>query len=561
MDKLTKEEYDYLKQLQAEGAELYPEEIVGIEEYEKSGIEKPTRIDVLQAERNPDSEEAQEILKQNKKYEAIFGSDKSKTRRIEMPQINTEGFTFNWPAAYEAETGKQLIPGDMESAKALNTYLNNKMYQYENNGNLQRLAYDMHLYDGKEDWTDFLKTDNGQRFKEFLKDASKYQNDKELEKIWEDGTVSNAITKLLTPVAREYAKQNYNDIDVGSVGGYLWDMKAPLAFDVGSQVAMMGPGRFVGKPIVNGVINNMASPIITEAGQVIMNDKPVGTALGDATVGVLTNFATPAILQRGTNQAAKIGSHGFKEGALAEQAAVNAAANKAASIEKRLKKGEPYISEPINDNVTSLMEVPQPTIDFYGSDNVIRKITQDLDKGKTISKGVQNKGPIITPEEYKGLNKVITKDEMNFYNQNAQLIHGRKKNFGTKMAKDIAEDASKNPYSVVNRGKANDALAAKKKSLDEHGDLSGLTPEQLVILNHVDHETVVNYIGRKLEDALEDNPSLANYIVNLLGKPQIGQRLYRQIPFVGDYGVDKNEKKFSPYLESILKYDEVKKEH
>lgn len=560
MDKLTKEEYDYLKQLQAEGAELYPEEIVGIEEYEKSGIEKPTRIDVLQAERNPDSEEAQEILKQNKKYEAIFGSDKSKTRRIEMPQINTEGFTFNWPAAYEAETGKQLIPGDMESAKALNTYLNNKMYQYENNGNLQRLAYDMHLYDGKEDWTDFLKTDNGQRFKEFLKDASKYQNDKELEKIWEDGTVSNAITKLLTPVAREYAKQNYNDIDVGSVGGYLWDMKAPLAFDVGSQVAMMGPGRFVGKPIVNGVINNMASPIITEAGQVIMNDKPVGTALGDATVGVLTNFATPAILQRGTNQAAKIGSHGFKEGALAEQAAVNAAANKAASIEKRLKKGEPYISEPINDNVTSLMEVPQPTIDFYGSDNVIRKITQDLDKGKTISKGVQNKGPIITPEEYKGLNKVITKDEMNFYNQNAQLIHGRKKNFGTKMAKDIAEDASKNPYSVVNRGKANDALAAKKKSLDEHGDLSGLTPEQLVILNHVDHETVVNYIGRKLEDALEDNPSLANYIVNLLGKPQIGQRLYRQIPFVGDYGVDKNEKKFSPYLESILKYDEVKKE-
>lgn len=561
MDKLTKEEYDYLKQLQAEGAELYPEEIVGIEEYEKSGIEKPTRIDVLQAERNPDSEEAQEILKQNKKYEAIFGSDKSKTRRIEMPQINTEGFTFNWPAAYEAETGKQLIPGDMESAKALNTYLNNKMYQYENNGNLQRLAYDMHLYDGKEDWTDFLKTDNGQRFKEFLKDASKYQNNKALEKIWEDGTVSNAITKLLTPVAREYAKQNYNDIDVGSVGGYLWDMKAPLAFDVGSQVAMMGPGRFVGKPIVNGVINNMASPIITEAGQVIMNDKPVGTALGDATVGVLTNFATPAILQRGTNQAAKIGSHGFKEGALAEQAAVNAAANKAASIEKRLKKGEPYISEPINDNVTSLMEVPQPTIDFYGSDNVIRKITQDLDKGKTISKGVQNKGPIITPEEYKGLNKVITKDEMNFYNQNAQLIHGRKKNVGTKMAKDIAEDASKNPYSVVNRGKANDALAAKKKSLDEHGDLSGLTPEQLVILNHVDHETVVNYIGRKLEDALEDNPSLANYIVNLLGKPQIGQRLYRQIPFVGDYGVDKNEKKFSPYLESILKYDEVKKEH
>lgn len=560
MDKLTKEEYDYLKQLQAEGAELYPEEIVGIEEYEKSGIEKPTRIDVLQAERNPDSEEAQEILKQNKKYEAIFGSDKSKTRRIEMPQINTEGFTFNWPAAYEAETGKQLIPGDMESAKALNTYLNNKMYQYENNGNLQRLAYDMHLYDGKEDWTDFLKTDNGQRFKEFLKDASKYQNNKALEKIWEDGTVSNAITKLLTPVAREYAKQNYNDIDVGSVGGYLWDMKAPLAFDVGSQVAMMGPGRFVGKPIVNGVINNMASPIITEAGQVIMNDKPVGTALGDATVGVLTNFATPAILQRGTNQAAKIGSHGFKEGALAEQAAVNAAANKAASIEKRLKKGEPYISEPINDNVTSLMEVPQPTIDFYGSDNVIRKITQDLDKGKTISKGVQNKGPIITPEEYKGLNKVITKDEMNFYNQNAQLIHGRKKNVGTKMAKDIAEDASKNPYSVVNRGKANDAIAAKKKSLDEHGDLSGLTPEQLVILNHVDHETVVNYIGRKLEDALEDNPSLANYIVNLLGKPQIGQRLYRQIPFVGDYGVDKNEKKFSPYLESILKYDEVKKE-
>lgn len=132
--------------------------------------------------------------------------------------------------------------------------------------------------------------------KEFLKQLSDYTNARAVEAIWDEPSVGNMVTKIAYPVAREYAKKNYKDIDASSIGGMVSDMKGPLLADVASQATMAyggslpsGGWRFVG--------SNMAAPLITEAAQVGYNDKDIKDAALDAGAGFVLNLTGPKMVE------------------------------------------------------------------------------------------------------------------------------------------------------------------------------------------------------------------------------------------------------------------------
>lgn len=551
-------EYEYkdLKKLEAQGIDIGEDGRAAVAEYEGAKPSNPySPSDVqtaktLKAEGNTDPN-VQNILDVDKRFAAI--SDKTKSYVFEPPQISTEGFKGNWPALYEYTTGKRL---DMtqEGAKELNRFIQNFKYNYENGGNLQKLAFDMHMYNpAQESWSDFLKTNRYAAFNDFIQDVLVAKNREDVEKIFNDGTVSGMLTKTLMPVSYEYAKRNYNDID-----GY-GDMVAPIAFDVGSNIAMMGPGRLAGKPIINGIINNAAAPVVTEAGHVLLNDKDVGQALLDVGMGIGTNLGTPMVMGTSLNKVAQIGHDAFKSGALKERARINAAANKAADIEKRLHAGEPYFATKPNE-VTKVLE---PDVDFYGSDNPLRVLSKAEQKRRgKVTKNAQNSGELVQPEAFFKNRTAITPEEMQFYNENQQFIYGRKPNLTTKIGKEIHTASKDHPFAKVSLNKLEEARDVYKKSLKEHGDLRLLTPEQLAILNLASQETLTNMVGRNILNVLSDNPSLKNYVINFQGKPQYAQRAYRALmPFVPDYGGDAEQKELSPLLQAILVNQEYKKQN
>lgn len=114
------------------------------------------------------------------------------------------------------------------------------------------------------------------------------------------------LTQVAFPVSLEYARKNEDKIrtDGPSIGGVplkgAWDMAAPLAVDAISQAAMAG-GAPLGKAALSPISEKLgeiaggmvAAPLITEAGQAVINKKPIPEAAADAGVGIATNAFAP----------------------------------------------------------------------------------------------------------------------------------------------------------------------------------------------------------------------------------------------------------------------------
>ena len=144
---------------------------------------------------------------------------------------------------------------------------------------------------------------------EFLSLASKYNQEKNLEKIWNEPSFSNIITKIAYPVSTEYAKRNYNEIPTDSFWHFATGgengkgMAIPLANDAIAQAAMSYGGSLanlakhpLSKTVLSVTGQTLLSPAITEAGQLVLNDKPVLDAAQDYAIGVGTNVAGPAMV-------------------------------------------------------------------------------------------------------------------------------------------------------------------------------------------------------------------------------------------------------------------------
>lgn len=189
---------------------------------------------------------------------------------------------------------------------------------------------------------------------EFLSLATKYNQEKNLEKIWNEPSASNIITKVAYPVSTEYAKRNYNEIPTDSFWHFATGgengkgMAIPLATDALSQAAMSYGGSLanlakhpLAKTGLSVAGQTLLSPAITEAGQWALNDKPVLDAAQDYAIGVGTNVAGPAMVYapiRSVMEKSKYLNLEQPEQIL--QAQIDEAVNKAAKTLKQIKSGK-----------------------------------------------------------------------------------------------------------------------------------------------------------------------------------------------------------------------------
>lgn len=189
---------------------------------------------------------------------------------------------------------------------------------------------------------------------EFLSLASKYNQEKDFEKIWNEPSFGNILTKIAFPVSTEYAKRNYNEIPTDSFWNFATGgengkgMAIPMANDASSQAAMSYGGSLANlakQPIAKTALSvagqTLLSPAITEAGQIALNDKPVSDAAQDYIVGVGTNVAGPAMVYapiRSVMEKSKYLNLEQPKQILQDQ--IDEAVNKATKTMKQIKSGK-----------------------------------------------------------------------------------------------------------------------------------------------------------------------------------------------------------------------------
>lgn len=388
------------------------------------------------------------------------------------------GFKFNWKSAYENETGEKLRPNEAD-AKKLEQYISNKVSDYEKGEDLRKTANDMKMYSNKElnSWSNFIGGDsnNSKEFQNYLKDMQKIQKDKRLDEIW--NKESNMAVDFMLPVSKEYARKNYENIN--GVG----DMVKPLTTDALANAAMM----MGGESLPMKVASMGAAPLITEGGNVVLNDKPLNRAAAHAIEGSLINMGTPFFLGRGSNLLAR--GIGNSEKNIARDI-MNNAANASDKVKREIRNGKPY-------------EIDG---DWFKENR----------KGRLTAIYTDN------PEKY-------TKAEQKLIKPTSELPNEAIPTDVRKNARNwerFRRGLSKDEQSVANLDKAFDDIlyrsepellqTKKKASLRNKGNISELSPSDISQLGIREKETITNYIVRNIRNKTPEEAK--NYIQNLAGR-------------------------------------------
>lgn len=269
-----------------------------IEEFESKAANQSMNSDIAKEvlKVDPNNASAQEAVNI-----ANAGHEKKVLPHVTEYTAPTEGgkYKFNWQQYTfrdnpELATARALTPeqiDDIDKARL------ESMHEVTDKVNLNNIATDMHFKMANEKWSDFMKSDRFEQFKNYLADVQQYQHDKALDNIWNDGSIANIITDFTLPVSKAYAREHYNDINGVS------DMAAPLAADASMNAAMASSSkiaaplaRFV-SPAKTNFAANAVAPVIGEVGQVLVNDKDLTSAAGDAVIGTGANYAVPNIMR------------------------------------------------------------------------------------------------------------------------------------------------------------------------------------------------------------------------------------------------------------------------
>lgn len=183
--------------------------------------------------------------------------------------------------------------------------------------------------------------------KEFISYVSKAHQNRALDKIWNEG--GDALyTSLATPIAKEYAKKNYEKIDptgylsVGPLGIPTdQNMLATVGADFATNIAMAGiPGSTVTNKTVGAALDNTIAPLTRQGARVAFNDVPVEDAAKDLVSEVSTNIATPIALRESYEWLNRAVGRGK---AMNIKSRINEMANEARSVSKKLKAGQPWM--------------------------------------------------------------------------------------------------------------------------------------------------------------------------------------------------------------------------
>ena len=289
--------------------------------------------------------------------------------------INKEGgFNFNWRQAYNKPIK------DDEDVQKLDDWRKTQVWDVDEKIELRDVAKDMGFKHPDESWEDFLKSERFPIFQDFLKDVQKSQQDKELDKIWrgEEPTQqwtpfgykhvpgSNFAVGFMTPVSKEYARRNYENIN--GIG----DMAAPLTVDALTNVAMLGSGKLSGlfnNPTVKDLVANTTAPAIASAGDAIVNDKDAGDVALGTFLGYGANKAAPKIITSagswifgGQSQAAPSVKSVYGKASEALDDAVNQARKQADIEAKSIVKEAPGVYRDKHKNIAYTDDLAEKSI-------------------------------------------------------------------------------------------------------------------------------------------------------------------------------------------------------
>lgn len=176
---------------------------------------------------------------------------------------------------------------------------------------------------------------------EFLSYVSKAHQNRELDKIWNDDGLYSIYAGLAAPIAKEYARKNYDKING------VKDILPAVAADVGVGTLMAGiPGSTVANKALGVALDNTVAPLARQAARIGLNEVPVGDAAKDFVSEVSTNIATPFVLNGGYEW---VGRAIGKGNAMNVQSRVNEMANSARSVSKKIKEGQPWMEAQYGD--------------------------------------------------------------------------------------------------------------------------------------------------------------------------------------------------------------------
>ena len=231
---------------------------------------------------------------------------------------------------------------------------------------------------------------------EFLSLASKYNQEKDFEKIWNEPSFGNIVTKIAFPVSTEYAKRNYNEIPTDSFWHFATGgengkgMAIPMANDALAQAAMSYGGSLANlakhpkaKTVLSIAGQTFLSPAITETGQIALNDKPFSDAAQDYGIGVGTNFAGPSMVYapiRNVMEKSKYLNLEQPKQILQDQ--IDEAVNKAARTWKQIKSGKQI---KMNDGSYKKMNKSGELVDTKFDPNSTFVTEDELNTSKDIS--------------------------------------------------------------------------------------------------------------------------------------------------------------------------------
>lgn len=490
---ISKEHYNMLKS--QDQKVLTNEEREWIREYESSEAGAPSTEDLEWAvsvmntsdpylikafRESGDTKRAEDIINQSRTAKELMikqGKDPYVRPVSEVPDDVAEGygFKFNWKDAYEKENGTPLRATEADAEK-LRKYIDSKMYEVDDPVKLQQVAYNMHMWNpNTSSWSEFLQSEQGDRFREYLGDVQKYQKDKAVEKIFsgEDPTTVNypiightdipfsgPAVDFMLPVSKEYAKNNYENINGAG------DMAGPLALDAFANAFMTSYGKGAMAPKLSKVYENVGAPALTEIGQYAFNDKPLPQAAVGTLEGTLVNAGTPMAINRGGNWLERV----FGGGKNTVNSVLNRAANKSREVAKKKKDGWIW-----------------------------------LENGKVMKAGKDGVAKEVEPKA-SDLEKVIPTEDMK-----EAALGDRVKRFGQ-------SEKSKITNKILSSKSSTNPELYRTELIKKLSNNQTPTLEEIQLARFRDKESLTNWLSSITPETFKD------YATNLGGRAQFGQR-------------------------------------
>jgi hypothetical protein len=351
----------------------------------------------------------------------------------------------------------------------------------------------------------------------------KIQKDKRLNEIW--NKESNMAVDFMLPVSKEYARKNYENIN--GVG----DMALPLATDAASNAAMLLGGESKAATLAG----NIASPIISNAGQYAFNDMPLGEAAAGGLLGAATNVATPRVVGRMANQADAL-AHG-KVGNLV-QTRINEAATRASKIQRKIDEGVPF--QLTENTFLSKGKGKKPDIIYTNNPNA---------KFGTINFGKDAKKDVVV-KPLSDLNEAVAgpMDE----GLDAFPKWAMRKNLldnNTRWNDIIRDIETRNNPKLKQELENKLTSALKTQNTNEIvRTLDKMTAGELMLLGKANKETKANFIKRKID---EYAGLTKNYGMNMLGRDKYANPILRNVDNI--FGTDLTSPDKKPDTNKLIK--------